>query len=380
MCYLEDCADVVEYIATQSEIEVNDTDTDNNNNNNNDESIIAKTETTEELIDAIDLEMFFRAVGSIFITFVTSKTLNDLLLSKVMNNRSGINLDSILCQNSLLKIFSSALDMTERCKYFNAKYGESNHIQIESCIWNLSYFNISSYHKYIDYQYNHQMMMKMMITYICINGMHPFLGIDCDNAPFCQWSNFPKCKIRTVFEKLLANKDYYNIHHYDFGYRDAWKMRQNGKDKLNHNLLIDVQEMINFLFLNADHEDSLFALNEQASFDKDGFVAFMNEKFTLFTFQNECDFTYKIQFDIMHCDSLNIIDDFKISLFGNKIHFGCYPSDFNRNYWQKIKKILLGHQFVNIQNWYVICIKSIDTSIENVEKNNCYYLIYPADA
>ena len=48
-------------------------------------------------------------------------------------------------------------------------------------------------------------------------------------------------------------------------------------------------------------------------FDMDDFKSFENDKFTLFTFKNECDYTYKIQFDIIHCDSnLNIIDDFKM--------------------------------------------------------------------
>eukprot|EP00483_Globobulimina_turgida_P003206 UN03211 len=156
------------------------------------------------------------------------------------------------------------------------------------------------------------MVMKMMISYICINGMPPFLGINCDSSPNCQWSDNPKCRIRLIFEKLLANKDSYNINKYDFGYRNAWKMRSN-----ESNLLIDMNEMTQFLFTNTESDDD--EIGDYDIFDMDAFESFENNKFTLFTFKNECDYTYKIQFDIIHCDQdLNVIDDFNISLFGKK--------------------------------------------------------------
>ena len=378
MCYLEDCTDVVEYIENDLKEQLN-----RRYAPKKDKQIIIKMDKNEDeddvRINHIDLDTFFRSIGSIFITYITSSTLNNLLLSQVIktnNIRCGVNiLEYMLCNSSLLSIFSSELDMIERCKLFNSSYisGADSSNNIECCIWNISYFNLYAVmnDNIFNNKYNHKLMMKMMITYICINGMHPFLGIDCDNSPNCQWSDNPKCRIRHLFEKLLANSD-----EYDFGYRDAFKMRTDSKK-----LLIDVKEMMQFLFLKRKHENIMDNDNEEKEelfyFDIDGFKSFENDKFTLFTFKNECDFTYKIQFDIIHCDSnLNIIDDFKISLFGKKINFGTiYDNNKAKNYWQKMKNILLGHKFVNIKNWYIISIQSIDTSLNGVETNKCYYLI-----
>jgi len=302
----------------------------------------------KELIHSADLDLFFRSIGSIFITYITSSTLNNLLSSNV------IKCKSFLCNGSLLQIFSSKLDMMERCQLFNQEYGQTNGIKMECSIWNLSYFiNLNE-------QYDHQTTMKMIITYICVNGMHPFLGMDCDHSPFCQWSPNPICRVRTMSDYLLTNKDFYNINKYDFEYRDAWQMRAN-----RSNLLIDVKQMMKFLFNSITGADDL--------------ASFQNQKFTLFTFKNECDYTYKIQFDIIHCNAdLNVVDDFKISLFGNKIHFGSYCNDKDESfvsYWNEIKRALLGAGFVSVKSWYIVSIKHIDTSLHGNILNKCYYLI-----
>ena len=364
MFYLEDFVEMKEYINKRTV----------HREQNNKKTLKAKKHSNsvgivdDERISRTDLDIFFRSIGSTFITYITSSTLNNLLSSKLIESEN-----SILCNNSLLTIFASTADMTERCRMFNKDYGAPNGIKMECSIWHLSYFNMTKITKY-----DHQMMMKMIMyvfiyilrstnkliqlinrSYICINGMHPFLGIDCDNSPNCQWSNNPQCRVRAIFERLLANKDFYNLHEYDFSYRDAWRMKENGSK-----LLIDVDEMMQFLF------------SQPVDLDDD-FESFENDEFTLFTFKNECDWTYKIQFDIIHCDSdLNVIDDFKISLFGKQIRFGsfCTNNSF-KSYWDKIKTILLGHQFVNIQSWYVISIKHIDTSVHGNEHNKRYYLI-----
>ena len=105
--------------------------------------------------------------------------------------------------------------------------------------------------------------------------------------------------------------------------------------------------------------------------------SFENEQFTLFSFKNECDFSYKIQFDVVHCDSnLDFIDNFKISVFGNKVHFGSFGvGSMAKNYWKKMKHILLGHKFVAVRNWYIMAIQAIDTSLDNVEQIRCFYLV-----
>ena len=161
------------------------------------------------------------------------------------------------------------------------------------------------------------------------------------------------------------------------------------KFNFESNLLINIQEMINFLFLKPNTTQNIFEEDNEENENKkqfidnindinDGINLFKNDEFTLYTFKNECDYTYNIQFDIIHCNSnLNIIDKHKISLFGNKLNFGTFnDNNFGiKNYWNKIKNILLGYKFVKINNWYIISIQLIDTTINQIQKNKCYYLI-----
>eukprot|EP01084_Bolivina_argentea_P048916 90037_1 len=259
MCYLEDCAEVAEHVKHMN-TDVNQkiassmvkTDTNIEINMSAIANEMSKELSGNDTINYLDLDIFFRSIGSIFITYITSATLHNLLSSKIIKTS---NYKFILSNNSLLKIFSSEMDMIERNDLFTNNYGVLNNISIQSSIWNLSYFNVIN-NKYFsnlfNSKYNHKQIMKMIISYICINGMHPFLGINCDSSPNCQWSNNPKCKIREIFEKLIENKDEYNINKYDFAYRNAWKMREN-----ESNLLIDINEMIKFLFLNVENNTEI---------------------------------------------------------------------------------------------------------------------------
>lgn len=141
-------------------------------------------------------------------------------------------------------------------------------------------------------------------------------------------------------------------------------------------LLSSVQSTNGHHHHHHDHSDTEDE-EESEYMDEDEVRWFENDEFTLFTFKNECDFSYKIQFDVVHCDSnLDLIDNFKISVFGNKVHFGSFGmGSMAKNYWNKMKHILLGHKFVEIRNWYIVAIQAIDTSMENIEQIRCFYLI-----
>merc|ERR1712013_442310 len=104
--------------------------------------------------------------------------------------------------------------------------------------------------------------------------------------------------------------------------------------------------------------------------------AFENECFTLFRFKNECDFTHKTQFDIVHCTDLNDVDELELSLFGNKVRFGSFEGV---DHWRAMKRTLLGQGFADIRSWYVMSVQSIDTFIDGMEQLNCYYVLCAED-
>merc|ERR1711971_849184 len=140
-------------------------------------------------------------------------------------------------------------------------------------VWNLSVLNAES----LDRE-----RMKMAICFVAINGMHPFLGMDCDSNPNCLDGTpiVDGCRIKRLFEKLLQS-EYSNDQctGYGFSYRDAWKM----ETEREHFLSIDMAETAQLL----------------SGEDEDGLRSFRNEPFSLFSFKNECDFSYKIQFDMV---------------------------------------------------------------------------------
>lgn len=92
---------------------------------------------------------------------------------------------------------------------------------------------------------------------------------DCDegNASISGNGLRPKCRIKGLFEKLLENKDHFDcneMNEYDFSHRDAWKMRENeaasnghsddGGER-EHNLLVDMNEVVRFLLFKHTHSE-----------------------------------------------------------------------------------------------------------------------------